>query len=111
VKLLRHWPQRLHLVLISRSNPPWPLANLRARGQVVEIRTRDLRFMPEEVATFLDKVLATPLSRSALAFLDQRLEGWIAGLRLVTLSLGAGANAESELTSLSAPTSRLPTIW
>lgn len=99
-ELLRHWPQRLHLVLISRSNPPWPLANLRAKGQVVEIRTRDLRFTPEETATFLDRALAAPLSRSALAFLDQQMEGWIAGLRLVTLSLGAGASAESELIGL-----------
>jgi LuxR family maltose regulon positive regulatory protein len=99
-ELLRHWPQRLHLVLISRSNPPWPLANLRAKGQVVEIRTRDLRFTPEESALFLNQALATPLSPSALAFLDQQLEGWIAGLRLVTLSLGAGANAESELIGL-----------
>ena len=40
-QLMRHWPQRLHLVLISRSSPPWPLANLRAKGQVVEIRTRE----------------------------------------------------------------------
>jgi len=99
-ELLRHWPQRVHLVLISRSNPPWPLASLRAKGQVVEIRTRDLRFTPEETATFLDKALAAPLSRSALAFLDQQLEGWIAGLRLVILSLGAGADVESELVDL-----------
>ena len=100
-ELMRHWPQRLHLVLISRSNPPWPLANLRAKGQVAEIRTRDLRFTPDEGAAFLDKVLAAPLSPSALALLDQRLEGWIAGLRLVTLSRGAGANAESDLADLS----------
>lgn len=99
-ELLRHWPQRVHLVLISRSNPPWPLASLRAKGQVVEIRTRDLRFTPEETATFLDRTLAAPLSRSALAFLDQQLEGWIAGLRLVILSLGAGADVESELVDL-----------
>ena len=100
-ELMRHWPQRLHLVLISRSNPPWPLANLRAKGQVAEIRTRDLRFTPDEAAAFLDKVLAAPLSPSALALLDQRLEGWIAGLRLVTLSLCGRANAESELAGLS----------
>ncbi|HSN77683.1 MAG TPA: LuxR C-terminal-related transcriptional regulator, partial [Anaerolineae bacterium] len=99
-ELLRHWPQRLHLVLISRSNPSWPLANLRAKGQVAEIRTRDLRFTPEESATFLNQALTAPLSPSALAALDQQLEGWIAGLRLVTLSLGAGANAESELIGL-----------
>ena len=100
-QLMRHWPQRLHLVLISRSSPPWPLANLRAKGQVAEIRTRDLRFTPDEAAAFLDKVLAAPLSQSALALLDQRLEGWIAGLRLVTLSLCGRANAESELAGLS----------
>ncbi|MBE2234280.1 MAG: hypothetical protein IAE85_12375 [Anaerolinea sp.] len=99
-ELLRHWPQRLHLVLISRSNPPWPLASLRAKGQVVDIRTRDLRFTPGETTTFLDKALATPLSRSAIAFLDQQLEGWIAGLRLVILSLGAGVAVDSELTDL-----------
>ena len=87
---IRHWPQRLHLVLISRNNPPWPLANLHAKGQVAEIRTRDLRFTPEEAAAFLGKVSAAPLSPSALVLLDQRLEGWIAGLRLVSLSLGAG---------------------
>ena len=100
-ELLRHRPQRLHLVLISRSNPPLPLASLRAKAQVVEIRTRDLRFTPDEAAAFTDKVLAAPLSPSMMALLDQRLEGWIAGLRLVTLSLGAGANAESDLADLS----------
>ena len=51
--LLRHWPPRLHLVLISRSNPPLPLAKLRASGQVTEIRTRDLRFRLDESAEFL----------------------------------------------------------
>lgn len=96
-KLLRHWPQRLHLVLISRSNPPWPLANLRAKGGVTEVRTRDLRFTLEETAAFLERALAAPVSRSAVARLDQHLEGWIAGLCLVTLSLRAGADAEGEL--------------
>lgn len=88
-------------MLISRSNPPWPLANLRAKGQVSEIRTRDLRFTPDETAAFTGKVLAAPLSPAALALLDQRLEGWVAGMRLVTLSLRGRANAESELAGLS----------
>ena len=100
-ELLRHWSPRLHLVLISRSNPPLPLAKLRARGHVTEIRTRDLRFRPDESAEFLGKVLAAPFSPSAMAMLDQRLEGWIAGLRLVTLSLCGRVNAESELAGLS----------
>ena len=100
-ELLRHWPQRLHLVLISRTSPPLPLANLRAKGQVAEIRTRDLRFTPEESAVFLEKALAAPLSQSTVDFLDQRLEGWIAGLRLVTLSVGAGWGAEADLAGVS----------
>ena len=100
-ELLRHWPQPLHLVLISRSNPPLPVANLRAKGQVAEIRARDLRFTPEEATAFLEKVSAAPLSPATVALLDQRLEGWIAGLRLVSLSLGTGANADTELAGLS----------
>ena len=100
-ELLHHWPQRLHLVLISRSNPPFPLANLRAKGQIAEIRTRDLRFTPEEATAFLERTLRARLSDSAVALLDQRLEGWIAGLRLMTLSLYAGADAEAELAGLS----------
>ena len=99
--LLRHWPAQLHLVLISRSNPPLPLAKLRAAGHVAEIRTRDLRFRPDESAEFLSKVLPAPLSESAMAMLEERLEGWIAGLRLVTLSLGAAAHAEHDLADLS----------
>lgn len=99
-ELLRHWPQRLHLVLISRANPPWPLASLRAKGQVVEIRTHDLRFTPEETAAFLEKALAAPLSRSVIALLDHQLEGWIAGLRLATLSLGVGTDVKGELAAL-----------
>ncbi len=99
--LLRHWPAQLHLVLISRSNPPLPLAKLRASGQVTEIRTRDLRFGPEESVEFLSKVLRSPVSESTIAMLQERLEGWIAGLRLVTLSLDAGADAEHDLADLS----------
>ena len=105
--LLRHWPQRLHLVLISRNNPPLPLANLRATGQLAEIRTRDLRFTPEESAAFLAKVLTVPLSQSSVALLDQNVEGWIAGLRLATLSLRTAADAETELASLSGSTAEI----
>ena len=99
-ELLRHWPQRLHLVLISRNSPPLPLANLRAEGQVVEIRTRDLRFIPDESAAFLAKVLAAPLSQAAVTLLDQHIEGWIAGLRLATLSLRTAVDAETAVASL-----------
>jgi LuxR family transcriptional regulator, maltose regulon positive regulatory protein len=99
--LLRHWPEHLHLVLISRNNPPLPLGKLRASGQLSEIRTRDLRFSPDELAAFLDKASPSPLSASTISFIDERLEGWIAGMRLATLSLGSGGDAERELMDLS----------
>ena len=99
--LLRHWPPKLHLVLITRSNPPLPLSQLRARGRVGEIRTHDLRFRPDESAEFLSKVLRSPLSASTMAMLEERLEGWIAGLRLVTLSLDIGVNVVHEPADLS----------
>ncbi len=100
-ELLRHWPQRLHLVLISRSNPPLPMAHLRAIGQVTAIRTRDLRFTREESAAFLNRALAAPLSQVAVDLLDQHIEGWIAGLRLASLSLRDAADAETEVAALS----------
>lgn len=99
-ELIRHWPQPLHLVVISRSNPPLSLAQLRATGRVTVISTRELRFTPEETAAFFDKVLAVPLSPVAVAALDQHIEGWIAGLRLVSLSLRTATDVETEVISL-----------
>jgi LuxR family maltose regulon positive regulatory protein len=93
-KLLQHWPPPLHLVLISRHNPPLPLARLRARGQITEIRSRDLRFTAEEAAAYLDLALAAPLSQPVRAALEQRTEGWIAGLQLAALALRTWSDAE-----------------
>ena len=100
-ELIRHWPQRLHLVLISRSNPPLPLAHLRAQGLVTVIRTRDLRFTIEETSVFLGQTLAAPPSPAAVAVLDQHIEGWIAGLRLASLSLRDAADVETAAAGLS----------
>ena len=100
-ELIRHWPQRLHLVLISRSDPPLPLAHLRATGQITIIRTRDMRFTPQETAAFLNKTLAAPLSPVAMALLDQRIEGWAAGLRLASLSLRVAVDVETEVAGVS----------
>jgi len=93
-RLLQHWPPSLHLVLISRHNPPLGLARLRAHGQITEIRSRDLRFTPEETAAYLDMALPAPLSQPVLAALEQRAEGWIAGLQLATLALRTLSDAE-----------------
>jgi DHA2 family multidrug resistance protein-like MFS transporter len=99
--LVRHWLQPMHLVLISRLSPSLPLASLRAKGQIVEIRTHDLRFSREETAEYMAQVLAAPLSKPGVAFLEQYTEGWIAGLHLASLSLRAGEDPETTLASLS----------
>jgi LuxR family maltose regulon positive regulatory protein len=85
--LLEHLPARLHLVLLSRADPPLPLARLRARGQLVELRLADLRFSVEECAQFLNKVMNLDLTGEQVVALEKRTEGWIAGLQLAALSM------------------------
>jgi LuxR family maltose regulon positive regulatory protein len=99
--LVRHWPPPMHLVLISRLNPPLPMASLRANGLTAEIRTHDLRFTKEETAAYLSRALPAPLGEPAVALLEQQTEGWIVGLHLVSLSLRAGEDPETILASLS----------
>jgi LuxR family maltose regulon positive regulatory protein len=85
--LLDHMPPQMHLIISSRTDPPLPLARLRARSDLAELRPADLRFDPEEVVTFLNGTVGFDLSADDVAALDERTEGWIAGLQLVALSL------------------------
>jgi LuxR family transcriptional regulator, maltose regulon positive regulatory protein len=85
--LLSHLPPRLHLAIASRSDPPLPLARLRASGQLAELRAADLRFTPQEAAAFLREVWKLDLPREAVAALEARTEGWAVGLQLAALSL------------------------
>jgi LuxR family maltose regulon positive regulatory protein len=85
--LLDHLPAGLHLVIASRADPAWPLAHWRTRGQLVEIRAADLRFTPEEAADFLNCTMKLDLSARDIAALEERTEGWIAGLQMAALSL------------------------
>jgi LuxR family transcriptional regulator, maltose regulon positive regulatory protein len=85
--LLDHQPPGLHLALTSRADPPLPLSRLRVRLQMTEIRAADLRFTHEEAAVFLQQVWQINLSPNHIAALEQRTEGWIAGLQLAALSL------------------------
>jgi LuxR family transcriptional regulator, maltose regulon positive regulatory protein len=85
--LLDHLPPCLHLLLASRGDPKLPLARLRARGQVVEIRETELRLSGEEAARFLTQVMNLSLSEEDTGRLERRTEGWIAGLQLAALSL------------------------
>src|SRR6266702_1640674 len=85
--LLDHLPACLHVLLAGRSDPQFPLARLRARGQVIEIRETDLRLNGDEAAGFLTQVMGLALSTEEIARLEQRTEGWVAGLQLAALSL------------------------
>jgi hypothetical protein len=90
--LARHCPRLLHLVLISRRNPPLPLASLRAKGHLTEIRSRDLQFTTEEVAQYVTAVQGRPPSEGVIAQLERQTEGWIVGLHLATAALSQEAS-------------------
>jgi LuxR family maltose regulon positive regulatory protein len=85
--LVEHQPPRMHLVIATREDPHLPLARLRARGQLTELRAADLRFTPAEAAEFLNQVMGLNLSVEDIAALETRTEGWIAGLQLAALSM------------------------
>jgi LuxR family transcriptional regulator, maltose regulon positive regulatory protein len=85
--LLDHGPRQLHVMLACRADPPLPVARLRARGELVEIRAADLRFTPEEARAYLNDVMDLHLRPADVAALDGRTEGWIAALQLAALSL------------------------
>ena len=91
--LLEHRPPRLHLVLASRSDPPLPLARLRGRGQLAELRATELRFTFEEAAALLREAADPGLPDAVAAALAARTEGWAAGLQLAGLSLRGQADA------------------
>ena len=85
--LLLHLPRQLHVVIASRQDPNLPLARLRARNQLTELREADLRFSPDEAAEFLTTVMGLHLTGEDIATLEQRTEGWVAGLQLAALSM------------------------
>lgn len=85
--LLDHSPPTMHLVLSSREDPNVPLARLRVRGQLTELRTADLRFTQEETAQFLNQRLKLGLANTEIEALAVRTEGWAAGLQLAALAL------------------------
>ncbi|MBK9943056.1 MAG: AAA family ATPase [Kouleothrix sp.] len=85
--LIEHLPPQLHLVIATREDPHLPLARLRARGQLTELRATDLRFTPAEAAAFLNQMMGLTLSGEDIDALETRTEGWIAGLQLAALSM------------------------
>ena len=85
--LLDHIPAQMHLVLLTRTDPPLPLSRLRVRSQLAEIRADQLRFTREEIAAFLNEAMGLRLSTGDIADLEMRTEGWIAGLQLAAIAL------------------------
>lgn len=85
--LLEHLPPQMHLVITTREDPNLPLARLRTRNQLTELRVTDLRFTLSEAAEFLNQVMGLSLSVDDIAALEARTEGWIAGLQLAALSM------------------------
>ena len=85
--LLRHPSRKVHLVLVTRRDPPLELAGLRAKGRSLEIRERDLRFTRDETRTVIETIGGVSIGDRTLAHLHEVLEGWITGLRLVCLML------------------------
>src|SRR5947199_1210717 len=85
--LVEHLPPQMHLVIATREDPLLPLARLRSRGQLTELRAADLRFTASEAAEFLNSVMGLNLSAADIAALEDRTEGWIAGLQLAALSM------------------------
>ncbi|MEJ2212391.1 MAG: LuxR C-terminal-related transcriptional regulator [Anaerolineae bacterium] len=85
--LLEHGPTTFHLVIATRSDPPLPVARLRARGQMVELRAADLGFTEPEAAHFLNEIMGLGLDPRSVALLEARTEGWIAGLQMAALAL------------------------
>ncbi|GAB4413159.1 MAG: LuxR C-terminal-related transcriptional regulator [Anaerolineae bacterium] len=85
--LLNNLPPTMHLILTSRADPPLPLARLRVRGQMTELRAADLRFTLDEATTFFQQIKALPLPAAQIKELERRTEGWSAGLQLAALSL------------------------
>ncbi|HEX5807503.1 MAG TPA: hypothetical protein VFY25_02470, partial [Anaerolineales bacterium] len=91
--LLEHLPPQMHLVISTRQDPDLPLARLRVRGQLTELRAAELRFTPVEAAEFLNQVMGLDLSADQIAALEDRTEGWIAGLQLAAISLHGHTDA------------------
>ncbi|MDX1521390.1 MAG: tetratricopeptide repeat protein [Anaerolineae bacterium] len=85
--LVNHQPPQIHLVITSRADPPLPLARLRARNELTELREEALRFTAEETTMFLNEVMGLKLSPEDVAELESRTEGWITGLQLAALSM------------------------
>jgi LuxR family maltose regulon positive regulatory protein len=89
-------PANLHMVIASRHDPLLPLPRLRARGQMTEIRLKEMRFRNEEAADFLRRGMGLDIPKTSLEALQDRTEGWAAGLQLAAISLADGETSSED---------------
>jgi LuxR family maltose regulon positive regulatory protein len=92
--MLEHLPAQLHLLIATRSDPRLPVAQLRAKGELVELRESDLRFNDQEISQFLENVINLNLPGEQITKLASRTEGWIAGLQLAAISMKGHENLD-----------------
>jgi len=97
--LVERLPPQMHLVIATREDPSLPLARLRVRGQLTELRAADLRFTPAEAAEFLNQSMGLNLAEQDITALESRTEGWIAGLQLAALSMQGNQDTASFIKS------------
>lgn len=97
---LKHPPRNLHLVIVTRSDPPLPMTALRSNQVLAEVRLRDLQFTAEEIARFLDQVPQVTLSKEAVASLADQTEGWAVALQLISLHLAHVEDPEKFISEL-----------
>jgi LuxR family maltose regulon positive regulatory protein len=90
--LIDHLPQRMHLIIATRSDPPLPLARLRSQNQIKDLRVKDLSFKSDEITTLFNVKLNLKLSDEDIKLLEMRTEGWIAGLQLAALTIQGHKN-------------------
>ncbi len=106
-QMISNLPSKMHLVLITREDPPLPLARLRANNRLTEIRVQDLRFTTHDIAAFLNKEWGLSLRQADIAMLADKTEGWAAGLQLAAIALcslpasGGGSDPAHFITNLS----------
>ena len=96
---IEHQPPHMHLVIATREDPSLPLAKMRVRGQLTELRAADLRFTSAEAAEFLNRMMGLSLSEEDISSLETRTEGWVAGLQLAALSMQGRSNTASFIKS------------
>ena len=85
--LIENRPPRLHLIILTRADPPLPLSRLRASGELLELRAADLRFGPDEAGIYLNKAMGLQLTAANVSELVRRTEGWVAGLQMAALAI------------------------